>query len=187
MKIFKAADYKRMPWKNGGGETAEIAVFPKDASLADFEWRISIATVASDGPFSSFAEIDRTLTILSGEGMELEIAGERLALTHASQPHHFPADVATSARLLGGTVVDLNVMTRRLRCTHQVERLKLPFIGRRNEATVFIFCSSGTVVVELEIGRFELHTFDCAAIPLESTLLSVSGSGSALKIEIRNV
>ena len=108
MKIFKAADYKRMPWKNGGGETAEIAVFPKDASLADFEWRISIATVASDGPFSSFAEIDRTLTILSGEGMELEIAGERLALTHASQPHHFPADVATSARLLGGTVVDLN-------------------------------------------------------------------------------
>ena len=187
MKIFKAADYKRMPWKNGGGETAEIAVFPKDASLADFEWRISMATVASDGPFSSFAEIDRTLTILSGEGMELEIDGERLALTHASQPHPFPADVATSATLLGGTVIDLNVMTRRTRCTHQVERLKLPSIGRRNEATEFIFCSSGPVTVETETGHYELQTFDCAAIPLESTLLSVSGSGSALRIEIRTV
>lgn len=187
MKIFKAVDYKRMPWKNSGGETAEIAVFPKDASLDAFEWRISMATVASDGPFSSFADIDRTLTILSGEGMELEIDGERLALTPASQPHHFPADVATTATLLGGTVIDLNVMTRRTRCTHRVERLKLPFIGRRNEATEFIFCVSGPVTVETETGRYELHTFDCALIPPESTLLSVSGSGSALGIEIRTV
>ena len=26
--ILRAKDYRRMPWKNGGGETVEIAVFP---------------------------------------------------------------------------------------------------------------------------------------------------------------
>ncbi len=43
-----------MPWKNGGGETAEIAVFPPSADLSEFGWRISMATVSSDGPFSAF-------------------------------------------------------------------------------------------------------------------------------------
>lgn len=54
MKSLHARDYKRMPWKNGGGETVEIAIFPADASVETFEWRISMATVANDGPFSIF-------------------------------------------------------------------------------------------------------------------------------------
>lgn len=187
MKIFRAVEYKRMPWKNGGGETAEIAVFPHGAGLADFDWRISMATVASDGPFSAFPGVERTLTILSGDGMELDIAGKRLTLTPQSAPHAFAADVETSAKLVGETVIDLNVMTRREQCTHQVERLKLPYLGRRNEATEFIFCTSGAIVLELETGRYKLGTFDCAAIPQESTLLSVSGAGAAVRIEIHSV
>jgi len=61
MKILRSADHKRMPWKNGGGETVEIAISPQGAGLADFDWRVSMATVASDGPFSVFPGIDRTL------------------------------------------------------------------------------------------------------------------------------
>lgn len=187
MKIFKAAEYQRMPWKNGAGETAEIAVFPKNAGLSDFGWRLSMATVASDGPFSAFPDVDRTLTILSGAGIELDVAGERLTLTTHSAPYAFPADVATSARLMADTVVDLNVMTRRGQFQHRVERLHLPYMGRRNEAIEMVFCASGTITLELETGKHELATFDCAAIPSESTLLSVSGSGSALRIEINAI
>ncbi|MGI2035464.1 HutD family protein [Rhizobium panacihumi] len=40
-----------MPWKSGKEETTEIAVFPPDASIDDFDWRISMATVAPDDPF----------------------------------------------------------------------------------------------------------------------------------------
>lgn len=185
MKILKASDYRRMPWKNGGGETAEIAVFPPGAAISEFGWRISMATVAVDGPFSAFPGIDRTLTILSGAGMELAIDGRApVTLDPQSPPLAFPADVETSARLTEGTVVDLNVMTRRDAFTHHVERLGLPHIGRRNEATEFLFCSAGTLTLETEAGRFELQTFDCAAIPAESTVLSVSGDGAALMIEI---
>jgi hypothetical protein len=185
MKVLRASDYKRMPWKNGGGETAEIAVFPHGAAFSEFGWRISMATVAVDGPFSAFPGVDRTLTILSGTGMELAIDGRApTTLDPQSVPLAFPADVATSARLTGGIVVDLNVMTRRDAFTHHVERLSLPHIGRRNEATEFLFCSAGTIMLETEAGRFELQAFDCAAIPSESTVLSVSGHGAALMIEI---
>ena len=75
MRILRASTYRRMPWKNGGGETTEIAVSPEGAGLDDFAWRISMARVDGDGPFSAFAGVDRTLSILEGEGLRLEIAG----------------------------------------------------------------------------------------------------------------
>lgn len=113
-KLLRNADHRRMPWKNGGGETVEVIVHPEGASLSDFGWRVSMATVASDGPFSVFPGIDRTLAVLSGEGMELSIEGlgDRL-LTPASAPLPFPADAPTTARLTHGPITDLNVMTRR--------------------------------------------------------------------------
>lgn len=59
--------------KNGGGITTEIIVHPANASMADFDWRMSMADVAQDGPFSIFPGIDRTLCILEGAGMSLSI------------------------------------------------------------------------------------------------------------------
>ena len=113
-RLLRNADHRRMPWKNGGGETVEVIVHPEGASLSDFGWRVSMATVASDGPFSVFPGIDRTLAVLSGDGMALSIEGlgDRL-LTPVSAPLPFPADAPTSARLTGGPITDLNVMTRR--------------------------------------------------------------------------
>ena len=126
MKILRAATHKRMPWKNGGGETVEIAVFPENAGLGDFDWRVSMATVAMDGPFSIFEHIDRTLTILTGAGMALEIDGQPpVHLAPSSAPLAFPADVPVNATLIDGAITDLNVMTRRGRFAHRVERIAI--------------------------------------------------------------
>lgn len=123
MKILRAGDHKRMPWKNGKGETVEIAVFPPDASIDDFDWRISTATVAEDGPFSIFPGIDRTLSVLTGEGIVLSVEGaEAVELKPSSAPYAFPADARTAARLLDGPITDLNVMTRRGAFRHRVKR-----------------------------------------------------------------
>ena len=113
-RLYRNSDHRRMPWKNGGGETVEVIVHPEGASLADFGWRVSMATVASDGPFSVFPGIDRTLAVLSGDGMALSIEGlgEQL-LKPETTPLAFPADAPTTARLTGGPITDLNVMTRR--------------------------------------------------------------------------
>ncbi|TIN81446.1 MAG: HutD family protein, partial [Mesorhizobium sp.] len=72
MRILRAAEYRSMPWKNGGGVTTEIAVSPSGAGLDDFDWRVSMARVELSGPFSQFAGIDRTLAVLEGEGIVLE-------------------------------------------------------------------------------------------------------------------
>jgi len=124
MRILRAAGYRVMPWKNGGGTTTEISVSPDGAGLDDFDWRVSMARVEAGGPFSSFAGIDRTLCVLEGQGIVLDIAGGAPAeLTAASAPFSFPADVPTGALLISGPITDLNVMTRRGRMAHTVERL----------------------------------------------------------------
>jgi uncharacterized protein len=52
MNIIRARDCRVMPWKNRRGSTTEIAVGSAGASLDAFDWRISMAHVAADGPFS---------------------------------------------------------------------------------------------------------------------------------------
>ena len=182
MKILRAENYKRMPWKNGGGETVEIAVFPDNASLADFDWRVSMATVASDGPFSSFPGIDRTLSILQGKGMRLMIEGREPALmTGETAPLPFPADVATSATLVDGPIVDLNVMTRRGKLTHTVQRLAIghPQTVDGTTDTTIVLCHSGAVRLAAAEGQADLAAGDTAilkgpaAVTIEPTTSAV--------------
>ncbi|QRE77109.1 HutD/Ves family protein [Methylobacterium aquaticum] len=125
MRLLKAEDHRRMPWKNGGGETVEIVVHPPETGLGGFDWRVSMATVAADGPFSPFPGIDRTLALLDGEGMDLAVEGHGShRLTPGSPPLAFPGDAPAAARLVAGAITDLNVMTRRIACRQRVTRLR---------------------------------------------------------------
>lgn len=181
MKLLPASGHKRMPWKNGGGETVEIAVFPEGASLSQFDWRVSMATVASDGPFSAFPGIDRTLSILEGNGMTLLIEGRAPApLTQASAPLAFPADTATSAKLIDGTIVDLNVMTRRGKLTHRVRRLMVEGEGplASEAATTMLLCHRGAVTLDGSGQTVALSAGDALLVasgPLAASLKAPAG------------
>ncbi len=184
MKILRAADHKRMPWKNGRGETVEIAVFPPAASVEDFDWRISMATVAEDGPFSVFPDIDRTLSILEGAGMELAVDGRDTAvLTQASPPHAFAADAPTTARLVEGTIVDLNIMTRRGRFSHSVESVTAPVRLIPDAGVTFVLCHRGEFSVSDGEAAGQLGSLDCAMLaPGRPADLSGSGLGFVIRI-----
>ncbi len=124
--ILRAQDYRRTRWKNGGGETREIAISPAGATLDAFDWRLSVGHVASDGPFSPFPSIDRTIAVLSGAGMRLSVDGASpVTLSRTSPPYAFSGDSRTSAILVGGPIDDLNVMSHRARYSHRVTRRPL--------------------------------------------------------------
>lgn len=175
MRLLRPADYRRMPWKNGGGETIEIAVSPDGAALDAFDWRVSMARVEANGPFSTFPGIDRTLAILDGNGMELAVDGSApVVLTVASPPHAFPADATTSARLLAGPITDLNVMTRRSAMRHAVRRL--PGHGSHVTQTpgvVLTVCRKGEAVVtaggrRMTVGAGETVVADAGPVDVQA-------------------
>jgi environmental stress-induced protein Ves len=102
-------------WKNGAGVTREIAVSPCDDGEAGFDWRISVAEVDRDVPFSAFPGIDRCIVLLSGAGMGLASVDGAIALRldRPFAPLRFSGDIAFDAALIDGACRDFNVMTRR--------------------------------------------------------------------------
>lgn len=164
MQLLRSSDYKRMPWKNGGGETTEVTVSPAGAGLDAFDWRISMALVKGDGPFSSFSGIDRTLAILDGAGMRLDIAGARHDLTRASAPLAFPADVPTDAVLMDGAITDLNVMSRREAFRHKVERFELG-------AAATFTADADVVAVLADTGRITVTAPETVALGPRDTVI----------------
>ncbi len=162
--IIRAGQHRVMRWKNGGGETAEIAVSPPGAALDAFDWRLSMARVETDGPFSAFPGIDRTLVILEGEGIRLAVGdGTPVTLTKDCEPHAFPADTPAVADLVGGPVADLNFMSRRGRIRHSMARLKLAGpVDIARVGDMVIFCAEGSVILETGDGSADLAKHDTA-------------------------
>ena len=114
---LRAADYRRMRWRNAGGWTTEIACDPAatgDGPPADFRWRVSIAEIERDGPFSPFPGVDRDLVLLAGSGMELDIDdAPPLRVDQRLQHLRFAGEQRVHCRLLAGPTRDFNVMVRR--------------------------------------------------------------------------
>ncbi len=187
METRRSADHKRMPWKNGGGVTVEIAIFPENASVDNFDWRISTATVANDGPFSVFPGIDRTLSVLEGNGIVLNVEGVETTLTRETAPFSFAADAQSAARLINGTITDLNVMTRRGRFTHRVQRIVIDdsTIVAPDGNTVLIFCAEGNLELKTDSRISHLNLHDCLIISKKVQFpLELDGKGVACLIEI---
>ena len=97
------------PWKNGGGTTRELLAWP---DAGDWQVRLSVAEVASDGPFSRFDGVQRWFAVLSGDGVRLVVNGRARALTRVSEPLRFDGGADTQCTLLGGATQDFNLMVR---------------------------------------------------------------------------
>ena len=112
MLVRRLRELDAKPWKNGGGNTRDLAAAPPDSTLADFDWRVSIAEVAADGPFSAFPDIDRVIMLVDGAEMILDVDG----ITHRLNRFDtlaFAGEATVLGAVPSGPTRDLNLMTRR--------------------------------------------------------------------------
>ncbi|AIR03740.1 MULTISPECIES: environmental stress-induced protein Ves [Cedecea] len=141
-------DIRKVPvnlWRNGAGETREICCFPP--ATRDFNWRASIASLAHNGEFPVFPQVDRVMTLL--EGSEVVLDGGK-AFRHTLkryQPFTFAGEQPVKAELTRGMSMDFNVMTHRDRCRAQV---------RVADRTFTTFGTRGGVVYVLS-GEWQLE------------------------------
>ncbi|MCY0856467.1 MULTISPECIES: HutD family protein [unclassified Cupriavidus] len=128
---FSLGALAAQPWKNGGGITREIAAWPPGAGMDAFLWRVSVADIAADGPFSAFPGIDRQIVLLEGAGVRLQADNGSFdhRLDTVGEPFAFAGERGVQATLLDGTTRDFNVMTRRGRCRASV-------VAARDEFTI---------------------------------------------------
>lgn len=183
MHIVRFADCPPSPWKNGGGITRQLLIRPAAANLDDFALRVSVADVDSDGPFSCFDGIDRTLTLLEGGGLQLQRDDAPLATLQADSPLlHFAGEWPISSQRLAGKVRDFNIMTRRSRCHHRAERLSLDgSLTLAHDGPRLLFLAQGdAVTVKNDDAGDTLRQFDLLWLEHAGTLQLHSDSACQL-------
>jgi environmental stress-induced protein Ves len=187
---LKPADSRRVPWKNGAGTTLELAVEPPGATFeTGFAWRLSTAEVAVPSPFSAFPGLQRTLLLLTGEGLRVDF-GERgvVDLQESLVPLVFSGGWPATATLIGSPCTDLNLMVDPTRCSAQLRILQLqrPCLLNPQAPTALLFVARGTVYVpagDLHLGPRHTLRVDGAAPSIQ--LVPGYGGAALVFVEIR--
>ncbi|NHZ37658.1 HutD/Ves family protein [Massilia rubra] len=176
------------PWKNGGGSTTEIALSPPHAGLDSFDWRISLATIASSGPFSVFEGIDRTLALVDGPGVTFDIEGDgRFVLSDEEPVLEFAGEAQVVATVGAQPTTDFNVMTRRLRCSHQLGRRSLSGMSgfaTRADLTILFLAEGDSLEVSSDDERFGMVRYDAVLFDSDATWTLEAGQATIFIVDI---
>jgi environmental stress-induced protein Ves len=117
VRVIRASSYRRVAWNNGGGTTADIDVVQLGGAFA---WRLSVADIERDGPFSDFTGCDRTIVLTDGRGFALDDGVTVAVLDRPSAVHRFDGGRVPMCRLLDGPARAFNVMSARVTHRHDV-------------------------------------------------------------------
>ncbi|MBZ9726303.1 HutD family protein [Mesorhizobium sp. CO1-1-11] len=156
-RLIRYGDHIEMSWKNGGGQTREIARQDDSEGLV---WRLSLATITKSGPFSLFPGLDRIIALIEGPSMVLHFEdGETLELNPAV-PRRFSCDRPLQAHLPSSEECrDLNLLFRRSDIDARAETIKLSVsrqLGWTGVNVVICFALSG--IIDLGVDAESAHT-----------------------------
>lgn len=162
MKKYSSTDFKEMPWKNGGGITTEL--YKIQSSDAQTLFRLSMAKISQDGPFSIFPNIKRALIILDGRGVRLTSKHFDLTLNPESDIFYFNGETEINSYLIADSCLDFNVMINQnfgffeITKTRDIKKIKKEnfetFIFFTKEMTLFHFEKNETFFEQDDLDIF---------------------------------
>ncbi len=154
--------FLKVPWKNGQGMTYEIFKYLLPNSDR-FCWRLSIAEVKEDGPFSNFEGYQRNITVLSGTGMTLTVDEHSSEILAPFQSFTFRGDATTTCVLAGGKIHDFNVIY-----APDLVRTEVMWLNadQHHGITIspnshcFLISGVGEVTVHVDASAYHMNTWD---------------------------
>ena len=177
MRIQRVDEHLAMPWANGLGTSYEVAS-DRNAD-GEWTWRVAIAPVVLDGPFSVMPGVDRELVVIEGNGMVLNVDDESVKCM-PGQVVRFSGDSVTIARLVDGPTVDLGLMTVRGSVTGSM--LVVVDVGDVTDSNVIV--AIGDAVFGDENGRqYRLGIKDALLDVKGHQLVLLSGTAIAFQVK----
>lgn len=190
-RVIPASEYRRERWRNGLGWTREIHAHAPSGSQ-DWDWRLSIAEIEQDAPFSAFPGIERELVLLSGEGLRLRFDdGESHLLQPPHGRLHFAGERVVTGELVDGPTQDFNLMWRRNGCEAELHHRPLvgPMVFFTEPGTTWaLHLIAGAARFDGATGLPELQAGDTALLsePGRKRFL-LDGGGELLAIRIASL
>ena len=177
MKVQRFSEHRAMPWANGLGTSYEVAS-DRNAD-GKWTWRVAIAPVVLDGPFSKLPGVDRELVVIEGNRMVLEVDGESVECL-PGRVIRFSGDSATIARLVDRPVVDLGLMT--VRDSVIGSMVVIAYIGDVIESDVIV--AVGEAVFEDKNGKHYILRSKDALLDVRGHQLALLG-GLAIAMHVK--
>lgn len=170
MVIQRFDEHLKAPWPNGRGTSYEIA--SQTPGVSGWTWRVAIAPVVEDCDFSHFENVHRQLLIISGGEMILNVGGETV-ICKPGEVAEFAGDVATTAKLVDGPIVDLNLMTVRGKASGVMVHCTRPGLLARAEMLV---CVSETAEITVDDQPVTLQHQDAFLDASNNQIKLISGT-----------
>ena len=186
-RLIQYASLRSTPWKNGGGVTTELAMSPPGAGLDNFDWRVSLASIAEDGPFSQFPGVDRTLVMVAGDGVLLDFGDERVVLSPSEPLVEFAGEDPVHATVNGHSTLDFNVLTRRGSYRHRIVPLvvggSVP-LPRRSDTTLVFLADGESLSVSSARERLALVRYDLLVLEGEQDWTLESAQATVFVVDL---
>ena len=166
-----------MPWANGRGTSYEIASDRTEAG--EWTWRLAMAPVNEDGPFSRMECVNRSLAVVDGAGMLLSVDRKKLQCL-PMQVVRFRGDAITEATLTDGPIMDINLMVRRKEADGEMAIVSNA--GLLNGASIVV-ALGGSAQVKCGDSTYDLERHDSLLECDAETVSLVSGSVCVISVK----
>ncbi len=199
LNIISPKDFKTIPWKNGLGETTELAI-NEHANLDNFIWRLSIASVVNDGVFSDFSGYHRNLVLIEGKGIGLQYDGKNTDhLVNALDVASFDGGSNTQGQLVNGAIKDFNIITAHGKVSPHVHCYVEPqkvVLNIAKSSLCFAYSLSGEISVEtfqsetstVSVGSLAKLSFNAKELKGNLTHVTITGENMIIvQLELKNI
>jgi environmental stress-induced protein Ves len=166
------------------GTTRELLAWPPGA--AEWQWRISVAQVDADGPFSVFEGVLRWFAVLDGAGVELALgqgdAVRRQRLTLRSQAFGFDGALPVHCTLVGGPTQDFNLMVRSAYASATMQRVQGTQLVQIHQGAACALWAGATGAT-LRNGDFDVNVDGVWHVPAQTLAWTASLPAQPLHID----
>jgi len=136
------SQYRRTPWKNGGGVTVDIAE-------QDDVWRFGRTPITAAGPFSDYAGFDRLQVLVAGHGLVLDTPAGEIDVRTPFKPVRFSGETRIVSRLEAGPVEVVNLIGARAKVRIALEVLNADSALTVDVGTHLAYAAHGAAALDV--------------------------------------
>jgi uncharacterized protein len=166
---LEPSQYRRTPWRNGGGTTIDIA---EEGDI----WRFGRTPIVTGGPFSDYSGFDRIQVLVGGKGLVLETPDGEIDVRTPFKPVRFAGETPIVSRLEAGPVEVVNLIGARDKVKIDLDILDAGERGPIGPGTHIAYCPDGPAILDVDDKLHRLPAHHGLRIEaVRSTMLACKG------------
>jgi environmental stress-induced protein Ves len=177
MTLLTPAQYRRIPWKNGGGTSTDIAT---DSATGGEVWRFGRTAIPVPGPFSDYTGFDRVQVVIGGRGLVLDGPKVEIDLRTPFSVVRYRGELPLVSRLEAGPVEVVNLIGLRAKVSVDMQVLDAGKSLQLGKGLHFAYAPTAPAKVD----GHDLAADHCLRIEAAGPTILACGSGRVLVASI---